>query len=526
MLFDSSPPMGGFGATPYGTYFGAGSGGLWGLFTETMHSAQLVVTCESCSRVRSQKRLGGIAVFGGFIADGYFYVVASDVLLPATCYSLRISGPSGTFEVQLEYAAGMPPPIYAPAPMTTAASPPPGAVLVDTMLRAQLPDVAETGSYTMTVVDRCCGCETTVATATLEAPAMILTPLDADIGGAPRSWLYGSRVGLDIGQPPGSARPSIPFDRCRVVVEYDARDQVLPDVQGWVRGGAGPASDWSLSDGGAIRLGTTSPNDNYYEKTVAITPAPTTIYMYSSVLSEDIPAGGFGSGFEARAFYAALGNPYEGVRINVRQNQVFYTRLDGAADTQIYSQEAPPQWMAVGAADVASGGKELVYERSTVDDNSTLITPPFFDVVGLSAANEVRARFGNTGGAPTLVAHMRDFVAADGRFIRARFVTYAPVSAPKLRLYVVADANGSALKTVRFKIKYGSGTGTPGGPLPLTVSATVNMLLPNTVYEVPLTLSGLTANAPVWLSIERDWTHSDDKLEATAHLLQATVRSS
>ena len=525
MLFDGSPPMGGFGATPFGTYFGAGSGGLWGLFTEPMHVAQLETICESCSRVRSQKRLGGIAVFGGFIADGYFYVVASDVLLPATCYSLSISGPGGTFEVQLEYAPGAPPPTYAPTPGTTAASPPPGALLVDTMLRAQLPDVYETGSYTVTVVDRCCGCETTVATATLEAPAMILTPFDADIGGAPRSWLQGSRVGLDPAQPPGSARPSIPFDRCRVVVEYDPRDQVLPDTQGWTRVGTGPAGDWSLSDGGAIRLGTTSPNTNYYEKVVAITPAPTTIYMYASVLSEDIPAGAFGSGFELSARYAAIASPYAGVRVNARENQIFYTKLDSSADLQIYSQDAPPQWMAVGAAD-ASGGKEIVYERSTVDDNATSLTPPFFGVVGVSGANEVRARFGNTVGAPTLVAHMRDFVAADGRFIRARFVAYAPVSAPKLRLYVVADANGSAQKTVRFKIKYGPGTGTPGGPLPLTVSATINMLLPNTVYEVPLTLSGLTANAPAWISIERDWAHSDDKLEGTAHLLQATMRSS
>jgi hypothetical protein len=523
MLFDGLVPGGGFGSTPFGTYFGAGSGGTWGLFAEPFRSSQLEVTCESCSRVRSQKRLGGAAVFGGFISDGYFYVVASDVLLPATCYSLRIEGPSGTFLVQLEYDTGTPPPIYAPTPVTTAPSPPPGALLVDTLLRARLPEVPETGSYTMTVVDRCCGCETAVATVTLEAPAMILTPFDADIGGAPRSWLRGSRLTLDPGQPTGSARPSIPFDKCRVVLEYDPREQVLPDAQGWVRSGSGAAADWSLTPNGDLRLDTTAPNDNYYEKTVAINPAPTTVYMYSSVLSEDIPNGAPGSGFDTSALYAAAGSPYSGVRTDVRNNQVFYTAVDGSTEFGFTTPQAPPQWQTSGAAN-ALGGKDISYERNAFDDLSSLITPTF-GTVGLAASDEFVARFGNRDGTVSLVAYLRDFVASDGRFIRARFVSYAPVTSPVLRLYVVSDSNGSAQKTVRFKVRYGSGSGAPGGPLPQVASATVNMLVANVVYEVPISLSGLTANSPMWLSVERDWLHGDDKLEATAHLIQASVRA-
>lgn len=525
MLFDSLVPSGGFGSTPFGTYFGAGAGGTWGLFTEPFQSAQLEVTCESCSRVRSQKRLGGIAVFGGFVAGGYFYVVASDVLLPATCYSLKIEGPGGTFEVPLEYDPGTPPPIFAPTPPTTALVPPPGAILVDMLLRARLPEVSETGSYTMTVVDRCCGCETTVATVTLEAPAMIFSPLDADIGGAPRRWLNGSRLVVDPGQAPGSGRISIPFDKCTVVVEYDARDAVLPDAQGWTRTGTGPAGDWSLSNGGALRLATTSPNTNYYEKAITVTSPLTRVYAYASVLAESVPAGVVSDGFDVRAFYAANASPYEGVRALIRQNQIWYTSLDGTLESQLSFVEVPKEWMHVAMGD-QSGGEEVGYERSSMLDGTLRMVPTIFGTVGVAAAHEIRCRFGNTNGVLSLIAHLRDFAAADGRFIRARFTAFAPVSAPVIRLYVASDANGSAQKTVRFKIKYGSGSGAPSGPLPMTASVTVNMLVANTVYEVPVTLTGLTANTPIWLTVERDWAHGDDKLAATAHLLQMTVRSS
>jgi hypothetical protein len=43
------------------------------------------------------------------------------------------------------------------------------------------------------------------------------------------------------------------------------------------------------------------------------------------------------------------------------------------------------------------------------------------------------------------------------------------------------------------------------------------------VYEVPVDLPGLTANQPFRFSIERDWTHADNQLEATVHLHQVRV---
>lgn len=524
MLFDTTA-LGGFGATPLGTFFGAGSGGTWGKFTGTFRATTLSVVCENCSRVRLQKRLGGIAPFGAFIEENRVIVVASDALRPMTCYSLRVTSPEGEeLEVPLSFIPGAPPPIAAPTPTETAATPPPGEPTVDTMLMAILPELPTSGSYLLTLVDRCCGCETALATVTLEAPPMIFTPLDADIGGAPTRWLQGSRLTLDAGQPAGSTRQSIPFDKCKVVVDYDSRDGQLPSDQGWTRVGSGPASNWALVEGGALRLQTTSPNTNYFEKAVTVSPAPTKIYAYASMLSEDIPAGAIGSGLNLTALYGANGFAYDGVRVNVRENQVFYTDLAGGSDTQIFPSEVPSQWIGAGAADRQSA-EEIGYEGAVLHNVALMFTAPVFGTTGLAAADEVRVRFGNVVGAPSLLGFFRDVVAADGRFIRARFTGFTQVSTPRLRLYVAADANGSASKTARFLVKYGLGTAVPSAPPPYTASATVNLILPNTVYEVPIDLPNLSANQPIWFSIERDWDHADDALDATVHLFQATLRT-
>lgn len=525
MLFDNTVE-GGFGATPFGTYFGAGAGGTWGLFEGTYRASTLSVACENCERVRTQKRLGGITPLGVYLEDGRAIVAAADVLRPVTCYVLRIEGEGETFEVPLSFLPGTPPPIVAPTPVTTAETPPADAVLVDTLLVADLPEVSSSGDYLLTLVDRCCGCESPLATVTLEAPPMIFSPLDADIGGAPRRWLKNQRVAIDVAQPSGSTRPTIPFDKCTGVLEYDARSGQLPNLEGWTRLGTGPVGDWALVEGGALRIGTTSPNTNYWEKTLVLTTALTQVYAYAGVLG-DIPAGDVGSGLDVQGLYRSGVEPYNGVRVVFSNNQLFYTRLDTSAETQISPVGSPYGWLSVFAAD-ALGGDEMGGEDAGVDDTAQIFSgeAPIFGTVGAAGAIELKARFGNTVGAPSLVGYFRNVVVSGpGRFVRARFTAYAQVSAPMVRLYLVSDATASLSRKARFLVRYGPGTGNPYGPLPLSVSATVNMLVPNTVYEVPLELAGLSANQPFWFTVERDWSHGDDLLEATAHLHQVTVRS-
>ena len=65
-----------------------------------------------------------------------------------------------------------------------ASSPPAGAATVDTLLRARLPAVPVTGTYTFTFVDRCAVVETTLVAVVLEEAPMIIVPQDADLNGA------------------------------------------------------------------------------------------------------------------------------------------------------------------------------------------------------------------------------------------------------------------------------------------------------------------------------------------------------
>ena len=518
MLFDGSGAVGGFGATPFGTYFGAGSGGAWGLFESTFRGAILETACEACGRVRSQKRLGGCAVFGLYITESTVGVAVSDALRPSPCYALKITGPDGVYEVPLSFGATPPPPIVAPPPAVVVPVLPLGAAVVGTVLAGTLPEISEGGEYLFTLVDRCCGCETPLATISLEGSPMLLTPQDADIGGAPRRWLYANRVAINASQPASSTRPTIPFDKCTAVAEYDSRTGVVPDLTGWTRTGTGAPTNWALVPGGALRLSTAAPDTNYYEKVIGLASAVSQVYAYGTILPETIGAGAVEEGFEILALYGTTGLPYDGVRIHTREVP-YYTQLGGGSDQVLSATTGAPEWQTVGAGD---GALELAYERAAAGEITS--GGSFYGTGAVAGATQLVARFGVTNGAIPVTASVRDIVMSDGRFIRARFTGLSQVSSPRLRLYLSAEIGLSAVKTARFKVMYGPGSGSTYGPETLTASATVNLSVANTVYELALLLPGLIISQPFWFSVERDWSHPDDIADSTVHLLHATVR--
>ena len=95
-------------------------------------------------------------------------------------------------------------------------------------------------------------------------------------------------------------------------------------------------------------------------------------------------------------------------------------------------------------------------------------------------------------------------------------------SRPVLRLYLALDAGGSGENLARFKVRYGPAV---SNQVPtLTADVSVNFTARNTLFEVALNLPNLTPNTPLWFTVERDWTHADNRTEATAWLTQATVR--
>ena len=113
------------------------------------------------------------------------------------------------------------------------------------------------------------------------------------------------------------------------------------------------------------------------------------------------------------------------------------------------------------------------------------------------------------------------WASTPGRFLRARFQSFAPGASPVLRLYLTSDLDSSAT-LARFKVKYGTDPYILTGS---TVSATASFTAKHQIFEVPLTLAGLAADAPFWFTVEREWDHADDQTRATVWLDYATIRS-
>ena len=283
MLFEDEDGGEGLGATPFGTFFGSGDGTLWGEFPSTLRATTETVVCKSCQRIRINKRLGGAAVFGSYIENGYIYVVVSDAERPFTCFEIRIDGPGGfTYTASLKRVVGAPPAIVATAPPNTAESPPAGAATVDTLLRARLPAVPVTGTYTFTFVDRCAVVETTLVAVVLEEAPMIIVPQDADLNGAPSLWLQRT----DMERPTQYGTKSIhaiPFEYCSGVIEYDARFGIRPENDGWTHTAtlAGAESDYQLIEGGVLRLQGNAGSQSYWTKTLAFASLPSPLYVHA-----------------------------------------------------------------------------------------------------------------------------------------------------------------------------------------------------------------------------------------------------
>lgn len=510
-----SDPEVGYGATPYGTYFGAGEDADgWASFEVVLREIDLVTRCESCGRQRSSQVLGSFALLAGYVEQGYFYLVGSD-FEGLGCLSLRYTGASRQFEEPLYLVVAEPPPIQAD-PEEVVDELPEGAEVVDTVLRARLPEVDVTEDYVVELVNRCYGVTLPVATITLEAPAMLIRPTDADIGGAPREWLTDSRAKLPVGQPAGAPQPTIPFDYNVAVLEYDARFGTKPDEQGWSFEGNGSDTDYQLVEGGALRASTE--DTSLWSQEVELDDPSEQVHGYAYVLGDEIPVGGDAEGLVLVALQTESGENPEGFKVALGDSGLRSIELTDAG-TELIVESLPRGWLTLGGSDHVDG-EEIMWTswRPYTSAAYGAISSP-------AGSTAITCAWGDIEGAG-LTAFIRNVVVSSpGRWIRAYFTAFAPVNTPKLRLYMTADANSSVTKTARFVVRYGLATSDPY-EIPTTESSfTVNFPVAGTVIETSLDLGGLTANRPFWWTLERVAGDDDDQLEATAHFLYATVRS-
>ncbi len=529
MLFDSNTG-GGFGATPFGIYFGSGAGGSgqdsWGEFTGTLRQTTRELVCENCKRIRLNRTLGSAAVFGAYLAEPYFYVALSDAQRPFSCYEIRLEDSSGVvLTAPLKFVPGLPPPIIADPPSNTAETPPAGADTVDTLLRARIPDVPKTASYLVTFIDRCSGTETSLVTVTLEEPPMILTTDQAELNGYPTLWL--SQKFNTPTQDAAGATKGIPLDYCEAVIEYDARFGTVPSSQGWTHqagAGTGTPGNYALVEGGVLRGSTPGggSNPSYWEADEALSAAPLEVHGYATYLWEtDFFTTNYGDGVDFQALFAANAGNYNGFRFTYRNELLYVSDMENGTHPAWSNSEYEEHGWHTTAGSSRSGDAELTHNG--VKDR---LGAHFGTQTGPASADEIRARFGDVNG-EGITAFFKNFVVSTpGRFVRPWFRAIAPVADPKLRIYLIRDVVASGGSTIRLKSYYGAGTSSPYAIPGSTAEATVNLVDANIVYSVALDMTGISANQPFYFTLERDWTSSDETLLSTAWLLYATVRSS
>lgn len=518
----------GFGAVPMGTYFGSGSGGLWGLFEGTRRSCTLTVRCESCTRVRSQRTISSATVFGGYRNGQDFYVVASDIA-DAGCFSMEFRQGSFVLSASPSLVSLSPRPLVIADPPIgdPVFSPPAGAETANTLLKVTIPSAPVDGSYDAVLVNRCCGYEQVLGTLTLEVDVLILNPTDADLNGAPELWLQQNwEVSPPAAQPYSGSAKGIALDKCDAVIEYDARFGVTPDdpTFGFTLGGSGSSAEYVLSPGGVLQINTVGGGVNtIWEKTLSLATGVDAIYSYAHYLIEDAPtapAAGEGFNFEG-AYSIAADNLYRGVRWAWQGEQIYATDLDAASHTVWPGalDYRSTHWQRTAMAAAPGLSNLYTWHNQEFDDGLTV-----GNVAGAPLADEMRARFGDFAGTG-VAGYLRNFVvSAPRRFMRAWFRGYATVANPVVRLYVTSDLDGSGETLARFLVRYGNDD--PYTIPPNTAGQSFSFTSRNSIFEIPVQLSGLTPNEPFYFTVERDFDHADDRTRATCWLMHATVRGS
>lgn len=504
----------GAGVTPGGCAAGTSVAGGWGRFEVSLTYGMQQVYCESCKRTRRAKRVGGVAPLGSYELDGALWIIAADVVRPVTCFEAHFISPVGVvYVVPIQVVDGTPPEIVA-TPVETAATLPPGAVVASQLLSAGLPEVQDSGTYSVDLVDRCASTRIPITNLYLEANVQVLVPQLADIGGAPRLWLQDHNVNLaEPSQQAGNAVPTIPFDKCTGVLEYDSRLGTLPNSQGWTLGGAGTINDYGIVDGRALRISTVA--TSHWTKALTLSTNPGRVHGYIHYRR-----GVFGAtrGLDLQALYATNGAAWRGARVNARDAGVFKMELDAGASSALGIAGRPTGWESLGGSQVTSGPG--IAWRDDYAEDATAV----YGTVGTAGATEIRAIFGDTNGDSITGYIRRVIVSAPGRFIRAAFNAYADVASPVLRFGLSRVADADTQYSARFKVTYGQNAD-PYSVQPSTVSFTATLSAPNTRIEVSAALPGLSPQQPFWFTVERDWSHGDDLFDSTVHLHYVTVRS-
>ncbi len=388
---------------------------------------------------------------------------------------------------------------------------------------------------------------------------IVLGPMDADLGGAPSYWRRGNwrPAGPDRDAATRSLTvvPTIPFDRCDIVLVYDAADlkRPLPEEQGWeVKASAG--GPVHLASQGALRLDAPAGEELWFYSTVraSTTNVPDHAVVWALFAVEDTRGDRPDDdkrqiGFDLQVLANREGEPFRGLRATW-SNRFVWRSLGRGERVKEIDASVPHDTLTEVWHGVAIDGRLTGFKTLPSDDNLSVPDDGGLTIGGLDGLinNEPRsffgvdtsadppasfsARFGKTDPAGSCRVWIRRVVAsAYGRWLVAAFRAAAPGTAVRLRLVLYADipedgADGAAA----FLIRYASGSDVRPNERPtseVTISRQFDSTNFHRVVEAAVDLKPFRPGAPLWFSVERDWRNESDKLRATVHLLQVILEA-
>ena len=374
---------------------------------------------------------------------------------------------------------------------------------------------------------------------------IVLGPMDADLNGAPSYWREGNWRPRNLthtdtpNQPSSGSIRTVPFDKCRMVHEYDARFSTLPlpSDQGWTPAPASP-TQWVHEAGqGTLKFDFTSGQTGVWSKESTsgqLTANPLFVVAYSRFMVEQSTTVLITGGLDFLVVGTRSGGAYAGMRAlwDTRFHYVTLSTSSKDVDTSEPIDELLGVWHRMALDANLDGSSDNAKTIGSLDDAPNYDPRDFFGTLTGPGFSALKGRFGKENSTGVLKGRIRNFVtSAPGRFIRAWFRAAAPATGVQIRLILTADVAAAAGNGV-FKIRYGSPSlGTQPYEVPANVTIDRSLQWTSTptsnfnkVRELafPLTHTFVAAE-PLWFTVERVWDSTSDTLDSTVHLLQVIV---
>ncbi|MQX37643.1 hypothetical protein [Roseospira navarrensis] len=373
---------------------------------------------------------------------------------------------------------------------------------------------------------------------------IVLGPRDADLGGAPAYWREADWRPDSVGRTPrGPTFPAIPFDRCDLVLEYDARwpGRPLPSDQGWELASEGDGL-WSHdARHGVLRFRPEGATPSFWRRMGRLESkldrgAAHGLFRIDQG-AQEIRAGGF----EVMFMVAPPQGRARGMR-GCWSDRWHWRTLDGGVPFPLAKASAEPSldrvWHGFGM-DAELVGPPVPQDNFDPDDGGTTLG----SLSGV-VSQEDRRRFGYgefepqtplvifgmTEPGTAMAGQIRNLcVSFPGRFLRPSFRAVAQAETTRLRLLFGVDGSPrDGRNTAAIRVRYTAPSlGMREGLLPQKDLGGRPLAIDpgraDGLHELAVDLEGLKPGEPLRFTVERAWDADADTMPETALLLAAIL---